>query len=88
MLNFTKEQKQFICWLNQDGNYFEVCSDYGKSNGEIIPQSGLPCRLLQRTINKLYQAGIIYYCPILHYGVRWDRFTLTKKGKEVACSIA
>lgn len=65
MLNFTKEQKQFICWLNQDGNYFEVCSDYGKSNGEIIPASELPCRLFQRTINKLYQAGIIYYCSVL-----------------------
>lgn len=88
MPKLTKNQKNLILWSAEEGNHLEVCSDYVPSRGEILPKSGLPCRVFSGTIDKLFQAGLINYVPVFHHGIRWDKFSLTKKGKEVACSLA
>ena len=88
MLNLTKDQKSLILWIAEEGHYLEICSDYVPARGDILPKTGLPCRVFKGTVEKLFQLGLISYVTILEHGVRWDKFSLTKAGKEVACSIA
>jgi hypothetical protein len=87
MLKLTDEQKLLLKWM-LTGRTFKMCSDYGPDQGKIIPQKRLPVRVFAITVKKLYQAGLITFNPVIYFGQRWDDFSLTKKGKEVACSIA
>ncbi|WP_154116276.1 hypothetical protein [Vibrio cincinnatiensis] len=83
MLNLTQEQKALLAWMREEKTV-EVCSDYCTKNGEVAGKSRLPIRVLRPTINKLYQEGLIAYQAQLHYGLRWDVFTLTEKGEALA----
>ncbi|PJC85875.1 hypothetical protein CSW98_12520 [Vibrio sp. HA2012] len=87
MPNLTEEQKRLLVWMGI-GQTFKVCSDYGPMKGSTLPKTRLPIRLFQSSIEKLYQAGLITYEPKNCYGQRWDEFSLTPKGKEVACKVA
>ena len=83
MLNLTQKQKELLTWMREEKTV-EVCSDYCTKNGEVAGKSRLPIRVHRPTINKLYQEGLITYQPKLHYGLRWDVFTLTEKGEALA----
>ncbi|GAD80628.1 hypothetical protein [Vibrio ezurae] len=81
MPNLTKEQKTLLLWMST-GQTFKVCSDYCPDKGDIIPARRLPVRVFAKTIEKLYQAGFISFVPVVYFGLRWDEFSLTHKGKE------
>lgn len=87
MPKLTKEQKTLLQWMST-GRTFKVCSDYGPTQGDIIPAKRLPVRVFARTVQKLYQLGFITFKPVIYFGLRWDEFSLTPKGKEAVCISA
>jgi hypothetical protein len=52
--------------------------------GTVTPKPRLPIRVFSKTINKLYQEGLISYQAKMIFGVRWDEFTLTDKRRATA----
>lgn len=86
MLNLTEEQRVLLKWMNT-GRTFQVYADYGKVESSIIPDSRLPVRVFQKTVKKLYQAGLITFESKTYFGQRWDQFSLTPKGLQVICKI-
>ena len=85
MYNLTQEQKNVMLWL-KEGNTFEVCSEYCTDQGKIIPTYPIAPKIINRTVYKLCREGLIKYQAVHRYGIRWDRFSLTLKGKEAVCS--
>ncbi|WP_281222922.1 hypothetical protein [Photobacterium sanguinicancri] len=85
MYNLTQEQKKVLVWMNK-GNTFDVCSDYCPDQGKILPTYPLAPNIIKRTVHKLRREGLIHYQTVQTYGVRWDRFSLTLKGKVSICS--
>jgi len=86
MPKLTPEQKTLLQWMNT-GRTFKVCSDYGPDNGKVIPEKRLPVRVFTKTVQKLYQEGLIRYQSVLFFGLRWDEFSLTTKGKKAVSCI-
>ncbi|MDX1303432.1 hypothetical protein [Photobacterium sp.] len=84
MHNLTKEQKNVLEWLKQ-GHTFDVCSEYCSMQGKVILSHPLTTRIIHPTICKLRREGLIKYHEIQKYGVRWDRFSITLKGKMALC---
>ncbi|MCY9869682.1 hypothetical protein [Vibrio barjaei] len=87
MPNLTKEQQTLLKWM-RTGRTFKVCSDYGPTKGNVIPERKLPIRVFSSTVEKLYRAGLITFTPVIYFGLRWDEFRLTRKGQEVVCTTA
>ena len=81
MLNLTEDQKTLLLWM-KTGRTFRVCSEYCPKYGEVHPQLRLPVRVFRKTIDKLFQNGLITYSSDKAFGVRWDVFSLTQKGKQ------
>ncbi len=81
MPNLTKDQIYLLLWMST-GRTFEVCSDEKCPNrGDIVPKRRLPVRVFSKTIDKLVEEGLISSTPKLVYGVRWDAYSITPKGK-------
>jgi hypothetical protein len=83
MPNLTPDQKTLLTWM-QSGQSIQVCSDYCPMKGTVTPKPRLPIRVFSKTINKLYQEGLISYQAKMIFGVRWDEFTLTDKRRATA----
>jgi hypothetical protein len=81
ILSLTKEQKTLLQWMHT-GRTFKVCSDYGPMKGDVQPKSRLPVRVFSGTVDKLYQAGLITFAPVNFFGLRWDEFSLTARGRN------
>ncbi|CAM3981183.1 hypothetical protein VA7868_01929 [Vibrio aerogenes CECT 7868] len=79
--SLTKEQKALLQWM-QTGRTFRVCSDYSPMKGEVQPKSRLPVRVFSGTVDKLYQAGLVTFTPVNFFGLRWDEFSLTSRGRD------
>ncbi|EIO4088558.1 hypothetical protein QYV87_004673 [Vibrio parahaemolyticus] len=80
MANLTQEQIMLIKWM-KTGRTFQVCSDYCPTQGEVQPKSRLPIQVHQKTIHKLFKEGLIEFTSHKYFGLRWDVFSLTSKGK-------
>ncbi len=81
MPNLTKDQITLLLWMSS-GRKFEVCSDENcPKRGDIVPKRRLPVRVFSKTIEKLTEEGLISSIPKLVYGVRWDAYSITAKGK-------
>ncbi|WP_117235757.1 hypothetical protein [Vibrio maerlii] len=81
MPNLTKDQKTLLESMNH-GLRLQVCSDYCPNQWTITTSPKAPVRIFKKTIQKLYQNGLISYQPIHHFGVRWDEFVITQKGRQ------
>lgn len=84
MYNLTKEQKNVLLWM-KEGNTFDICSEYCSDLGKILPTYPIAPNIINRTVYKLRREGLIKYQTIQKYGIRWDRFSLTLKGREAIC---
>lgn len=82
MPNLTKEQLRLLKWMSE-GHTFEVCSDYCPSFGDVQPKPRLPIKLQRPTIHKLLQEGLVSYTTKKTFGLRWDVFSLTEKGRAL-----
>ncbi|WP_367989494.1 hypothetical protein AB2S62_19890 [Vibrio sp. NTOU-M3] len=80
MVNLTPEQKTLLNWM-RTGRTFQVCSDYCPYYGEVQPKSRLPIQIHRKAIHKLIKEGLICYDSQKRFGLRWDVFSLTTKGK-------
>lgn len=80
MANLTPEQDLLLKWM-RTGRTFQVCSDYCPHSGDVQPKSRLPIQVHQKTIHKLVRDGLIEYTSQKYFGLRWDVFSLTNKGK-------
>ena len=80
MANLTQEQLTLIKWM-KTGRTFQVCSDYCPTQGEVQPKSRLPIQVHQKTIHKLLKEGLIEFSSQKYFGLRWDVFSLTRRGK-------
>ncbi|EMI7298459.1 hypothetical protein V6959_004580 [Vibrio parahaemolyticus] len=82
MANLTQEQIMLIKWM-KTGRTFQVCSDYCPTQGEVQPKSRLPIQVHQKTIHTLFKEGLIEFTSQKCFGLRWDVFSLTSKGKAL-----
>ncbi len=82
MPNLTKEQLLLLKWM-RTGRTFQVCSDYCPTYGDVQPKARLPIRIQRATIHKLIQAGLVDFTTKKTFGLRWDVFSLTAKGKAL-----
>ncbi len=62
-----------------------MCSDYFVGKGKVVTSKELTTRIINRTVFKLFREGLIAYRVVRKYGVRWDRFEITNRGKEAKC---
>ncbi|MCL9777547.1 hypothetical protein [Vibrio methylphosphonaticus] len=84
MVNLTPEQMTLLTWM-KDGNKFNRCSDYGPQNGAIRERRKMPIKLHLKTLDKLLQHGLIQYKSYHTFGLRWDEFRITSKGRLAVC---
>ncbi|CAM3257759.1 MarR family transcriptional regulator [Vibrio diazotrophicus] len=81
MPNLTKDQITLLHWMST-GRKFEVCSDEScPKRGDIVPKRRLPIQVSSRTISRLVKEELIIGTPKLVYGIRWDAYSITAKGK-------
>ncbi|CAH0540907.1 hypothetical protein [Vibrio marisflavi] len=83
-VNLTEQQIKLLEWM-KEGNAFNRCSDYGPSNGVIRERRKMPIRLHTRAVHRLLQQGLIRYEPYFAFGIRWDKFEITDKGRIAIC---
>ncbi|HDY7511912.1 TPA: hypothetical protein ACGUO9_004392 [Vibrio vulnificus] len=82
MVNLTPDQITLLKWM-RTGRTFQVCSDYCPHNGDVQPKSRLPIQVHHKAIHKLMREGLIHYTPRQFFGLRWDVFSITEKGKGI-----
>lgn len=80
MCNLTPDQLTLLKWM-RTGRTFQICSEYCPNYGDVQPKTRLPIRVFKKTIEKLFQEGLITYKSTLIFGIRWDVFSLTEKGR-------
>ncbi|NVC65226.1 hypothetical protein FC652_19140 [Vibrio sp. 05-20-BW147] len=82
MVNLTPEQITLLKWM-RTGRTFKVCSDYCSHSGDVQPKSRLPIQVHHKAIHKLMREGLIRYTSQQFFGLRWDVFSITEKGKGI-----
>ena len=83
MPKLTVEQTKLLIWM-KTGRTFRVCTGDCHLKGDVQPKSRLPIKVFQKTINKLTELGLITPVNISYFGVGWNEYSLTEKGKEAA----
>ena len=81
-MNLTKEQIIFITWLSQ-GNFVAVCTEVGPALGNVMGTEPYSGTFNIRTLHKLIREGLVKKTSKHFYGLRWDSFSVNRKGKEV-----
>ncbi|AIW13000.1 hypothetical protein IX91_02075 [Vibrio tubiashii ATCC 19109] len=76
----SPKQQAILIWL-QKGNYFEVCSEHCSHWGKLYCSSPPPHRIFEKTRCKLIKEGFAEYTTQRKHGIRWDRFSLTERGR-------
>ncbi|UJF19127.1 hypothetical protein L0B53_05990 [Vibrio sp. SS-MA-C1-2] len=81
-MKLTKDQKALMTWFNEN-NTVSLYSDYFPKDIKLTTSSRSPIRIFKPTIQKLYKLGLIQYMAICDYGIRWDQFSISAKGREL-----
>ena len=80
MADLTNEQRLLLSWMGR-GRTFRVCSDYCSDHGQVQPKARLPIQVHIGTIHKFIKDGLVSYSSQWYFGLRWDEFYLTDKGR-------
>ena len=94
MPKLTKEQTRLLIWLSLENTYFEICREIGYSyrqkNGlhTYVSKHGQPFKFDTRTLDKLVDEELVTSEMIYHFGVKYEHYFLTKKGRSFVFAYA
>ena len=88
MPKLTKEQTRLLIWLSLENTYFEICREIGNSyrqkNGlhTYVNTHGQPFKFDMRSLGKLVNEKLVTSEIIYNFGVKYEHYFLTKKGRD------
>jgi hypothetical protein len=94
MPKLTKEQIRLLIWLSQPETVFEVSREDGfmddKYNGlhTFINPEGLRYKFDIRTLYRLEGEKLIGGNYVYHFGIMWERYTLSQAGQVYVSMLA
>ena len=94
MPKLTKEQTRLLIWLSLEKTYFEICremsSSYRRMNGlhTYVNNHGQRFKFDTRTLGKLVKEELVTSEIIYHFGVKYEHYFLTKKGRGFVFAYA
>ncbi len=94
MPKLTKEQIRLLIWLSLENTYFEICremsSSYRQMNGlhTYVNKHGQRFKFDTRTLGKLVKEELVTSEIIYHFGVKYEYYFLTKKGRGFVFAYA
>lgn len=80
-MELSELQITFLQWI-ADGNLFETCTESKKSLYKInIGLNKFEGKYCKRTLERLIKEGLVKAKPIKRFLVRYDKITVTDKGR-------
>lgn len=94
MPKLTKEQTRLLIWLSLENTYFEICREIGYSYRQMnglhtyVSKHGQPFKFDTRTLGKLVNEELVTSKIIYNFGVKYEHYFLTKKGRGFVFAYA
>ena len=89
MPKLSKEQKRLLIWLSRPTSHLEICRQHGYSLNQVnglktyTDELGTPFKFDIRTLKKLVTESLVVGEFIYPFGLKHERFVLTRLGKEL-----